>query len=65
MCSYRNIFIIGRVNALTQALIELRVFVEATIDFSDEEIDFLASGAVKHTPFHKTKLIFVDTLLWK
>jgi tRNA modification GTPase len=36
-----------QVNALTQALIELRVFVEATIDFSDEEIDFLASGAVK------------------
>ncbi|WXU00485.1 MAG: tRNA modification GTPase MnmE [Catillopecten margaritatus gill symbiont] len=36
-----------QVNALTQALIELRVFVEATIDFSDEEIDFLASGEVK------------------
>ncbi|BAS68382.1 tRNA uridine-5-carboxymethylaminomethyl(34) synthesis GTPase MnmE [Bathymodiolus septemdierum thioautotrophic gill symbiont] len=36
-----------QVNALTQALIELRVFVEATIDFSDEEIDFLASGKVK------------------
>ncbi len=37
----------GQVNALTQSLIELRVFVEATIDFSDEEIDFLASGKVK------------------
>ena len=36
-----------KVNALTQALIELRVFVEATIDFSDEEIDFLASGEVQ------------------
>ena len=36
-----------QVNALTKALIELRVFVEATIDFSDEEIDFLASGEVK------------------
>ncbi|CAC9436424.1 tRNA-5-carboxymethylaminomethyl-2-thiouridine(34) synthesis protein MnmE [uncultured Gammaproteobacteria bacterium] len=36
-----------QVNTLTQALIELRVFVEATIDFSDEEIDFLASGEVK------------------
>lgn len=36
-----------RVNALTKALIDLRVFVEATIDFSDEEIDFLASGEVK------------------
>ncbi|MDC9715508.1 MAG: tRNA uridine-5-carboxymethylaminomethyl(34) synthesis GTPase MnmE, partial [Gammaproteobacteria bacterium] len=37
----------NQVNDLTQALIELRVFVEATIDFSDEEIDFLASGEVK------------------
>ncbi len=37
----------NQVNALTKALIELRVFVEATIDFSDEEIDFLASGEVK------------------
>lgn len=36
-----------QVNTLTQALIELRVSVEATIDFSDEEIDFLASGEVK------------------
>ncbi len=36
-----------QVNALTRSLIELRVFVEATIDFSDEEIDFLASGEVK------------------
>ena len=36
-----------QVNALTKALIDLRVFVEATIDFSDEEIDFLASGEVK------------------
>jgi tRNA modification GTPase len=35
------------VNVLTKALIDLRVFVEATIDFSDEEIDFLASGDVK------------------
>jgi tRNA modification GTPase len=35
------------VSALTHSLIELRVFVEATIDFSDEEIDFLASGEVK------------------
>ena len=37
----------NQLNKLTQALIELRVFVEATIDFSDEEIDFLASGEVK------------------
>lgn len=37
----------NQINALTKALIELRVFVEATIDFSDEEIDFLESGKVK------------------
>jgi len=36
-----------QVNALTKALIELRVFVEATIDFSDEEIDFLNSEGVR------------------
>ena len=36
-----------QVNQLTQALIELRVFVEATIDFSDEEIDFLATEKVQ------------------
>ncbi|HIM57982.1 MAG TPA: tRNA uridine-5-carboxymethylaminomethyl(34) synthesis GTPase MnmE [Gammaproteobacteria bacterium] len=42
----------NQVNALTQALIELRVFVEATIDFSDEAIDFLASGKVKKKVEH-------------
>ncbi len=36
-----------QVNALTRSIIELRVFVEATIDFSDEEIDFLQSEQVK------------------
>lgn len=30
----------NQINALTKSIIELRVFVEATIDFSDEEIDF-------------------------
>lgn len=38
-----------QVNALTSAIIELRVFVEAAIDFADEEIDFL------HTEQTKTK----------
>ncbi len=38
----------AQVSALTKALIELRVFVEATIDFADEEIDFLASGEVEN-----------------
>jgi tRNA modification GTPase len=32
-----------RVDALLEALIELRVHVEAAIDFTDEEIDFLAA----------------------
>ena len=36
-----------QVNTLTRSIIELRVFVEATIDFSDEEIDFLQSEQVK------------------
>lgn len=36
-----------QVNDLTRSLVEIRVFVEATIDFSDEEIDFLASGEVQ------------------
>ena len=35
------------VHALTQSIIELRVFVEATIDFADEEIDFLHTEQVK------------------
>jgi len=34
------------VNALVEALIELRVWVEAALDFPDEEIDFLADGQV-------------------
>ena len=35
-----------KINHLSTAMINLRVFVEATIDFSDEEIDFLASHEV-------------------
>ncbi|MCK8515254.1 tRNA uridine-5-carboxymethylaminomethyl(34) synthesis GTPase MnmE [Methylonatrum kenyense] len=35
-----------RVTALLQALTELRVHVEAAIDFPEEEIDFLADGEV-------------------
>lgn len=36
------------VHALVQRLIELRVYVEAAIDFPEEEIDFLADGHVAH-----------------
>ncbi len=35
-----------QVNQLQQALIDLRVFVEASMDFPDEEIDFLADSDV-------------------
>src|SRR5690606_4098031 len=31
---------------LTEAITELRVFVEASIDFSEEEIDFLSEGRI-------------------
>ncbi len=36
----------GEVNTLVEQLIELRVYVEAAIDFPDEDIDFLAEGGV-------------------
>ncbi|MGM0633907.1 MAG: tRNA uridine-5-carboxymethylaminomethyl(34) synthesis GTPase MnmE [Pseudomonadota bacterium] len=34
------------IHELTEAITELRVYVEASIDFSDEEIDFLSDGGV-------------------
>lgn len=34
------------IDALVQAIIELRTYVEAAIDFPDEEVDFLAEGDV-------------------
>jgi tRNA modification GTPase len=37
----------ARVHALADAVLALRVFVEASIDFPDEEIDFLADGHVR------------------
>lgn len=36
----------GRVGVLVERLIELRMYVEAAIDFPEEEIDFLADGKV-------------------
>ncbi len=36
-----------RINALVQALTELRMYVEAAIDFPEEEIDFLQDDALK------------------
>ncbi len=35
-----------RVNTLVEALIHLRIYVEAAIDFPEEEIDFLSDGKV-------------------
>jgi tRNA modification GTPase len=35
-----------RINTLAEQIIQLRMYVEAAIDFPDEEIDFLAEGAV-------------------
>lgn len=35
-----------RVNTLVESLIHLRIYVEAAIDFPEEEIDFLADGKV-------------------
>ncbi len=37
----------SKINELVEELIELRVYVEAAIDFVDEEIDFLTDGVVK------------------
>ena len=36
-----------RIQAVVTALIELRVYVEAAIDFPEEEVDFLADGRVQ------------------
>ncbi|WP_281546211.1 tRNA uridine-5-carboxymethylaminomethyl(34) synthesis GTPase MnmE [Grimontia sp. SpTr1] len=36
----------GKVNTLVEALIHLRIYVEAAIDFPDEEINFLSDGKV-------------------
>ncbi len=36
----------GRVNALGEALVATRLYVEAAIDFPDEEIDFLSDAAL-------------------
>lgn len=50
-----------KINQLLRDLIDLRVFVEATIDFSDEEIDFLESHEVS-TKLEILKKELLDTL---
>ncbi|WP_018623628.1 tRNA uridine-5-carboxymethylaminomethyl(34) synthesis GTPase MnmE [Kangiella aquimarina] len=37
----------NKVNALVESLIHLRIYVEAAIDFPEEEIDFLSDGKVQ------------------
>jgi tRNA modification GTPase len=46
MCSLQGDFS-RRVEALIEALTQLRIYVEAAIDFPEEEIDFLADAAVQ------------------
>ena len=49
------------VHALVKQVIELRVYVEASIDFTDEEIDFLSSGNILGRL--KTLVAGIDTTL--
>lgn len=50
-----------KINQILSELISLRVFVEATIDFSDEEIDFLESHEVS-SKLHSLKLTLLNIL---
>lgn len=36
----------NKINTLTESLIHLRIYVEASIDFPEEEVDFLADGKI-------------------
>lgn len=37
-----------KINDLNEKIINLRLYIEATIDFSEEEIDFIADGKIAH-----------------
>jgi len=50
-----------KINQILSELISLRVFVEATIDFSDEEIDFLESHEVS-SKLHSLKVTLLNIL---
>ena len=50
-----------KINQILSELISLRVFVEATIDFSDEEIDFLESHEVS-SKLYSLKLMLLNIL---
>ena len=49
----------GKINEILSELVSLRVFIEATIDFSDEEIDFLESHEVSNK-LHNLKQKLLD-----
>lgn len=52
-----------RINELVEALIQLRIYVEAAIDFPEEEIDFLSDGRVAtelHTIEQKLHQVFTE-----
>jgi tRNA U34 5-carboxymethylaminomethyl modifying GTPase MnmE/TrmE len=42
----------ARIDELLQQLVSLRTFVEASIDFPDEEVDFLSDGDVSTPSAH-------------
>lgn len=49
------------IHAVSEAIVELRVFIEASIDFADEEIDFLTEGKTEEklaTIIHSLEQIF-------
>jgi len=46
-----------QINELVEELIELRIYVEAAIDFVDEEIDFLSDGVVENRVIRLLKAI--------
>ena len=50
-----------KINQILSELISLRVFLEATIDFSDEEIDFLESHEVS-SKLHSLKVTLLNIL---
>lgn len=52
-----------RIHELVEALIHLRIYVEASIDFPEEEIDFLSDGKVAsdlNTIIHKLEQVFKE-----
>lgn len=53
----------NKINELVEALIHLRIYVEASIDFPEEEIDFLSDGKVAtdlSTIEHKLEQVFKE-----